>query len=335
MILVTGGTGLVGAHLMYFLLNENRNVRAIYRKGSDLNGVKKVFSTYTSNSDSLFDKIDWVEADILDIPALTEAFINVSQVFHCAAYINFNPAKYRKLKKNNMEGTANVVNLCLATGVIKLCYVSSVATFGKTLKNSSINEENGWNPDEKNSVYSITKYLAEMEVWRGTQEGLDAVIVNPGIIFGTSPNNRGSGIISKLVSRSINYYPPGTMGIVDVQDVVKAMILLMDSNIINQQYILVGENVSYKYILDQMAELNDKKYTSKKLSKGFMYFLSGLDWLSSKLFGTKRRLVNSTVRSMFSTSIYDSSKIKKQLNFEFTPTKKTLQNLIANERKLN
>ena len=335
MILVTGGTGLVGAHLMYFLLNENRIVRAIHRKDSDLNSVKKVFSTYTSNIDSLFNKIDWVEADILDIPALTMAFDNVTHVFHCAAYINFNPAKYQKLKKINIEGTANIVNLCLAKKVIKLCYVSSVATFGNTLKNKPINEENGWNPDEKNSIYSITKYGAEMEVWRGTQEGLDAVIVNPGIIFGISPNNGGSGIISKLVTRRINYYPPGGMGIVDVQDVVKAMILLMDSNIINQQYILIGENVSYKDILDQMAKLNDKKPPSKKLSRGFLYFLSGMDWLSSKLFGTQRRLVKSTVRSMFSTPIYDSSKIKKALNFEFTPTKKTLERVVENERKSN
>lgn len=333
MVLVTGGTGIVGAHLLYSLLKDHKNVRAIHRKSSNLSSIKRVFALYTSNADTFFKKIEWVEADITDIPALTIAFEGIIEVYHCAALVDFEPRKYKELKKINIEGTANIVNLCLAKKIGKLCYVSSVATFGSVPNEQAINEKTSWNPDEKNNVYAITKYGAEMEVWRGTQEGLDAVIVNPGVIFGISPNNSGSGIIVKLGSRGIPYYPTGGMGIVDVRDVVKAMIILMDSDIKNEQYILVAENIHYKEILTQFALLYGKKPPTRKLSKPLMFLLSNLDWLSNKLFGTKRRLVKATVRSMFSNPLYNSSKIKESLNFEFTPVAETLERIVNESEK--
>ena len=333
MILVTGGTGLVGSHLLYFLLKENAHVRAIHRKNSNLQAVKKVFELYTADEDSLFEKIEWVEANITDIPALTEAFKGVTKVYHCAAFISFNPSKYKALKKANVEGTANIVNLCLANNIEKLCYVSSVATLGSNLKDKLISEETPWNPDAKNSVYAITKYGAEMEVWRGTQEGLDAVIVNPGVILGTSPDGDGSSVIISLGASGIPFYPSGAMGIVDVKDVVKAMMELMKSEIKNEQFILVGENVTYKELLSRLAPLFGKKAPTKKLSKNLMYFLSGMDWLSHKLFNTKRRVVKATVRSMFTISLYDTFKIKNAIDFQFTPTEDTLKRIVAEKKK--
>ncbi|MCG2417989.1 NAD-dependent epimerase/dehydratase family protein [Aequorivita sp. F47161] len=336
MILVTGGTGLVGSHLLYFLLKENTTVRAIHRKNSDMQAVKKVFALYTSEVDSLFNKIEWVAADIIDIPALTEAFKNITTVYHCAAIINFETSKYSLLKKINEEGTANIVNICLSNHVEKLCYVSSVATLGSNLNNRLVNEENPWNPDEKNNVYAITKYAAEMQVWRGTQEGLNAVIVNPGVILGVSPDDGGSSRIISLGKRGVSYYPSGTMGIVDVKDVVKAMKALMESEIVNQQFILVGENIPYKELLSKLAILFGTKPPTKKLSKRLMLFLSGMDWLSNKLFNTDRSIPKSMVRAMFKTSNYDSSKIKNTLNFEFTPTEETLKRVAeAYKKSLN
>ncbi|MDC8002220.1 NAD-dependent epimerase/dehydratase family protein [Aequorivita todarodis] len=332
MILVTGGTGMVGSHLLYFLLKKNERVRAIHRKNSDIHAVKKVFALYTSEVDPLFNKIEWIEANITEIPALSVAFENITKVYHCAAFINFDPSKYKVLKKANVEGTANVVNLCLANKIEKLCYVSSVATLGNGLYNQSITEETPWNPDEKNSVYAITKYGAEMEVWRGTQEGLDAVIVNPGIILGTSPDGGGSGVIVSIVASGIPFYPSGAMGIVDVQDVALLMIRLMDSETKNEQFILVGENITYKELFSKLAPLLGKKPPTKKLSKSIMFFLSGMDWLSNKLFGTKRRLIKATVQSMFTASFYDASKIKKEFGFQFTPTGETLKKIAKETR---
>lgn len=328
MVLVTGATGMVGSHLLYFLLKENTKVRAIHRKDSDIKAIKKVFALYTKEVDVHFNKIDWVDADITDIPALTLAFKNITHVYHCAALINFDPSMYKLLKKANVEGTSNVVNLCLANNVKKICYVSSVATLGKTLNNQPINEESHWNPDDKNNVYAITKYGAEMEVWRGTQEGLDAVIVNPGVIAGTSPDGDGSGIIASLGSKGIPFYPSGSMGIVDIQDVIKGMLLLMASEAKNERYVMVGENIMYKELLSKLAILFGKNPPTKRLSKRIMFFLSRIDWLLNKLFGVKRKLVKATVRSMFTISLYDSSKIKESFKFQFTPVDETLQRIV-------
>lgn len=333
MILVTGGTGLVGSHLLYFLLKENKQVRAIHRKNSDTESVKKVFALYTPEVDSLYKRIDWVEANITDVPALTVAFKNITKVYHCAAFVTFDPSKYRILKKSNIEGTANIVNFCIVKNVEKLCFVSSIATLGSTLNGAWINEETQWNPDEKNSIYAITKYGAEMEVWRGTQEGLSAVIVNPGVILGTSPDNGSSGIFMALGSSGIPFYPSGGIGVVDVEDVVKAMVLLMDSSIKNEQFILVSENISYKDLLSKIAPFFRKKPPTKRLSKKFMFILSGMDWLLHKLFGMKRKLVKATVRSMFTTSFYDASKIKDSLDFQFNSLNETLKRVTQESKK--
>ncbi len=330
MILVTGGTGLVGSHLLYFLLQENEQIRALYRKNSNLEGVKKIFSLYTDNIEQNFQRIQWVEADLIDIPALDIAFVGVSRVYHCAAYINFDPAKYTSLKKINVEGTANIVNFCIANKIEKICYVSSVATFGKTIGEKLISETSYWNPAEKNSVYAIAKYGAEMEVWRGTQEGLDAVILNPGIILGVSPHQEGSNQLIEIAAKGRSYYPSGGIGVVDVRDVVKAMLLLMHSTIKNEQYILVGENISYKNLLGQIAVLLGKKPPTTKLPKSIVLFLSNLDWFRSKLFGSKRKLVKANARSMYKKSYYNTSKIKEELNFEFTELEDTLKSIIEN-----
>ncbi|MCG2429647.1 NAD-dependent epimerase/dehydratase family protein [Aequorivita xiaoshiensis] len=329
MILVTGGTGLVGSHLLYFLLQENEKVRAIHRAKSDLNSVKKIFSLYTSEADSLYNKIEWVEANVNDIPALTEAFKNITRVYHCAAIISFDSSEYKLLKKVNIEGTANIVNLSLANDVKKLCYVSSVSTLVSNIIDSFISEETPWNSDEKNSVYAITKYGAEMEVWRGTQEGLDAVIVNPGVILGTSPNNDGSGVIVGLGAKGIPFYPSGSMGIVDIKDVVRAMIFLMNSAVKNEQYIVVGKNITFKELLSKLAVLFEKKPPTKKLSKGIMLFISGIDWLLNKLFNTKRKVVKANVLSMFTNTAYNTDKLRDQFDFKYTPTDETLKRIVT------
>ena len=209
MILVTGGTGLVGAHLLLTLVNNGEKVRAIHRVSSNLDAVKNVFSYDTCETQTLFNKIEWIIADITDVTTLEAAFKNIEYVYHCAAFISFNPRHYSVLKKVNIEGTANVVNFCLTEGVKKLCYVSSIATLGKTTDGSFSTEETEFKPEEKNSVYAITKHEAEMQVWRGTQEGLDAIIVHPGVIIGEGIWNSASGGIFRTISKGLRYFTPG------------------------------------------------------------------------------------------------------------------------------
>ncbi|HET8839514.1 MAG TPA: NAD-dependent epimerase/dehydratase family protein, partial [Flavobacteriaceae bacterium] len=229
MILVTGGTGLVGSHLLAKLIETEKNVRAIYRSVEKLNIPKKIFSYYfQENTDFYFSKIEWVQADITDIPALTVAFQEITHVYHCAGFISFDLSEEKKLRKINIEGTANVVNLCISFQVQKLCHVSSIATLGKSISGKKINEESYFEQTKNNSFYSISKFGAEMEVWRGSQEGLDVLIVNPGIIIGPGIWDSGSGLLFQKVWKGLRFHFPKTTGFVAVEDVVKTMMMLME-----------------------------------------------------------------------------------------------------------
>ncbi|WP_223032647.1 NAD-dependent epimerase/dehydratase family protein [Hanstruepera marina] len=319
MILVTGGTGLVGSHLLYQLAQNNQTVRAIYRRQKKLDIVKRVFSYYSDDYLKLYNKIEWVESDLLDIPKLTEAFINVQYVYHCAAFVSFEPDKYHLLRRTNIEGTANIVNLSISNNIKKLCYVSSIAALGESQKNAEINEDTHWNPEADNSVYAITKYGAETEVWRGTQEGLPAVIVNPGVIIGEGIWSHGSGNIIKKVYNKLPYYTSGSIGCIDVQDVVNIMIQLQESNITNERYILVAENTSYKSFLYTIAKKLHVEPPKKEAKPWLLAIGWRLDWLTHKILRKRRILVKQMVASLYNKAIYDNSKIKQTLDYRFIP----------------
>ncbi len=332
MILVTGGTGLVGSHLLYLLLKDGHEVRAIHRKGSDLSIVNKVLSYYTEDATNLLKNLEWFEANITDIPRLEGAFKGITQVYHAAAYVDFNPRNYYKLKKANIEGTANVVNLCLAHKVKKLCHVSSIATLGDAVGDEIIDEQTYWNPEAKNSVYAITKYGAEMEVWRATQEGLDAVIVNPGVILGEGLWHKGSGSIVKRVSKGLKYYTTGGIGLVDVQDVTKAMTALMNSDITNKRFILIAKNVSYRKFLGDLADMLYVQKPSKKIAKWKLIIFSTIDWFLAALFGTKRKLLRTHVDSLYKFDTYNGHTITKSIPFKYTPLYETMKRVAGNFR---
>ena len=326
MILVTGGTGLVGSHLLYALIAQGeKNIRATYRTRKSLDAVADLFRWKNEQSEVLsaaFETIEWVEADVTDIPALTEAFRGVEYVYHCAALISFNPKRFNRLQKINLEGTANMVNLSLELSVKKFGYVSSVAALGDSKK--EITEETHWEANKDNSVYSISKFASELEVWRGTQEGLDAVMVNPGVILGEGFYSSGSGAFFRQVKNGLRYNVPGASGFVDVQDVVSALLRLMQSEIKNERYILVGYNLKFEDLFQKIAEALGVQTPSKMLKKWQLELAWRLDWLAG-LFGKRRKLFRSTARSAYSESIYSSAKLKEELSFEYTPLSETLQ----------
>ena len=322
MILVTGSTGLVGSHLLYKLANNNEKVRAIYRSENKLTLVKQVFANYTSKYEPLFESIEWVQADILNIPQLTEAFKDITYVYHCAAFVTFQPKKYHQLRRTNIEGTANIVNLCLSNNIKKLCYFSSSATLGKTT--NPISEESNWNPEADNNVYAITKYGAEMEVWRAIQEGLNAVILNPGVILGAGIWDSGSGSLFKKSYKGISHYPGGTISLIAVEDVVSISINLLKSNISNERFVLVAENWTYKKFLQTVAHCLNVKPPSKFASKSILQLIWRMDWLKSQITGKERRLTKQIAQSITSNNEYSSDKIKTTLNYEFKPIDKTI-----------
>jgi len=321
MILITGGTGLVGSHLLYNLIKEGKDVKAIYRRQHKLESVKKVFSYYTDNFEILYNKIVWVEADLNDIPALEIAFEDITHVYHCAAFVSFEPDKYHQLRKINIQGTANIVNLCISNNIKKLCYVSSVAAIGNESNPETFsNEESLWNPEEDHSVYAITKYGAEIEVWRGSQEGLDVVIVNPGIILGPGYwKSGGSGSLLQMIYKGMPYYTNGVSSYVDIWDVISLVTQLMNSNIKNERFILISENLAFNDFQIRVAKALNVKPAKKEASKLILELGWRLDWLNHKLRGKRRRLSKQLAKTVRSKRCYDNSKIKQLLKFEFTP----------------
>lgn len=332
MILVTGGTGLVGSHLLYHLCLQNDVIRAIYRTKSSLENVKRVFSFYTDD-ETLFSKIAWFQADITDVPSMISAFSNVKKVYHCAAFISFDPKDYIKMRKVNIHGTAIIVNLCIDAKIDKLCFVSSIAAVGDSLKRKIVTEENEWNKELDNSGYSITKYGAETEVWRASQEGVDVVIVNPGVILGSGFWSSGSGKLFSQVYKGLRFYTEGITGFVSVQDVVKSMILLMNSTVKNERFILVSENKSFKEIFFLIADTFAKKRPSKKIKPWQTNLFWRFAWGISKITGKQPLLSKYSAKSAHSISKYSSEKIQNTLSFEFQNIAESIKNISKNYLK--
>ncbi len=333
MVLVTGGTGLVGAHLISHLLLKNESVKAIHRKASDLLTVKKVLSYYTSDFEKLYARIIWIEADICDITSLEFAFQDITHVYHCAALVSFDPKDYHKMRKINIEGTANVVNSCIQNSVKKLCFVSSIAAVEKNKTGKLIDETGNWNSNNKKSDYAISKYGGEMEVWRASQENVEVIIVNPGVILGSGFWHQGTGNLFTKINKGFNFYTEGVTGFVGVKDVVQIMQQLMQSNIKNERFIIVAENRSFKDLFFQIADTFELKRPSIKVNATLSEIFWRLDYLKSKLTGTAPLLTKTSAESSLSSFYFSSQKVNDAIAYEFEPLEKTIATICKDFQK--
>ncbi len=316
MVLVTGGTGLVGAHLLLHLIENGESVRAIYRNLKSIQKTKDLFSLY--KKEVLFEKIDWIQADIIDVPSLEMVFEKVEYVYHCAALISFDPKDEDLLRKTNIEGTANIVNFCIAKAVKKLCFVSTIAALGDLKEYESIiTEETEWNPEKHHSDYAISKYGAEMEIWRGQQEGLESVIINPGVIIGPGFWEQGSGLLFKKVANGLSFYTKGTTGFIAVPDVVEIAVKLMKSHHSNERYILVSENIDFRDLLNSIADSLNVTRPFLHASPLLVNIAYRMDWFISNILGLKRRLDRATAKASYAKNQYSNEKIKTTLSAEF------------------
>ena len=317
MILVTGGTGQIGSRLLLNLTkNKAYKVRAIYRNTQSLEKIRQLFVKHSDSGAAQFDTIEWIQADLSNIPALEKAFEGVTFVFHCAGLISFQPQDFDKLIEVNVQGTANIVNLSIDFGVKKLCYVSSVATLS-TLPHTPIDEENDWNNEDNNTDYAISKHGAEMEVWRGSQEGLPVVIVNPSVVLGGDFADRGSGLLYKKVADGLSYYPAGATGFVGIDDVVRAMVHLQFSEVAGERFVLNAENLTYKAVLERIAKQLGVKAPTKCVSHQMLRFLARLDGVLSFLHLKKRTLTLASADALGTVTTYNGEKIKKYIDFNY------------------
>jgi len=325
MILVTGATGLVGSHLLYELLMKEEKVKALKRQSSDTDQVLKTFGYYTNEPEKFFSRIEWVVGDVSDLESLEMAFKNIDRVYHTAAIISMDSADSAEMKKINVEGTTNIVNLCLEKKISKLCYVSSVAAIGNKTAPDFVDESVLWKAGKKRITYSSTKFNAEMEVWRGMAEGLEAVIVNPSIIIGPGVRGKGSMAMFDKIAKGLKFYTHGITGYVDVRDVVKAMILLMKSEIKGEKFILNSENLSYKEIFEMIAQALDKPSPNIYANRFMTGLVWRLDYLKSKLTGATHIITKETAEIAHRKTLFSNKKVKEAVGIEFRLIKESVE----------
>jgi len=316
-ILITGGTGFLGSYIIKQLVEKNYAVRAI-RRGNKL-------PTWISKE--ITDKVEWVEGDILDVVALQDAMESVDTVIHSAAIVSFLRKDREQMYQVNVEGTANVVNMALEKNVSRLVHISSVAALGRTAGGGHVNEEKKWEESKVNTHYAKSKFKAELHVWRGVSEGLDAVILNPSTILGFGDWHSSSCAIFKQVYEGFNWYTPGINGFVDVEDVAKAVIHCMESDISEQRFIINGDTWPFKKLQDTIADNFKKKRPGRKTTPFLLAIAWRLEKVKSLLTGKKPLLTKESARVAQSQTFFENDKILKALpGFSFTPLEETIEN---------
>lgn len=308
MNLVTGGTGFLGAHLLLFLLRKGESVRAIYRNEKSLEKVRDFFEE--RNESEKFNQIEWILADINDIPSLLVVFDAIDYVYHSAALISFDPKEEENLRKVNIEGTSNLVNIALKHPIKKFCYVSSIATLGDLNGNETIiTEETEWNAEKAHSDYALSKKGGEMEVLRAGQEGLSNVIVNPGVILGSGFWEHGSGSIFSEVFNELPFYTKGSSGFIAVEDVCQLVYFLTHSAVNSERFTLVAENIRFKTLIDWICEAGGIKKPRFYATPWMTEIAWRIDKLIAFIFFRKRKLSRATTKSLHSTALYSNKKI--------------------------
>jgi dihydroflavonol-4-reductase len=309
-VLVTGGTGFLGAYIIENLVQKGMSVRAIRRS------AKLPFFI----APHIFDKVEWVEGDVLDVVSLYEAMQDVDAVIHSAAHVSFHKKDRHQMYQVNVEGTANVVNAAIDNYVPRFVHVSSVAALGRTNKAELIDENRKWEENKNNTHYAITKYKAELEVWRGFAEGLEGVIVNPTAILGYGDWHSSSCAIFKNIYNEFPWYTKGINGFVGVEDVAEAAVQLLRSSINHQRYIINADNVAFRDIFNLIAD----GFKKKKPNRYATPFMGELAWrmeaLKSFFNGKKPLLTKETARVAHCITKLDNSALLKVLpRFSYTP----------------
>jgi dihydroflavonol-4-reductase len=315
MIFITGCNGLIGSFVARKLLSQNYRIRALKRTSSDLSLIKDISH-----------QIEWVNGDITDITMLEKSLEGINTVIHSAAIVSFTPSDAEMMLKVNVEGTSNIVNASLKNNISRFCHISSIAALGRKKGSALINENSSWENSSYNTNYAQSKYLAELEVWRGTEEGLNAFIINPSVVLGPGDWNAGSSRIFKYVWDEGYFYSRGQANFVDVRDVSEILCRLINSkNMSGERYILNGAKMHYKDLFYKIADGFSKKRPPYKANA----LLSDIAWrmevAKSVFTGKKPLITKETVRLSRHTFNYDNTKIKKLLNYEFTDPDKTIK----------
>ncbi len=313
MIFITGATGLIGSTITKKLLEKGKRVRALKRKDSNLSLLENLTS-----------QIDWIEGDILDTMVLEKAMEGVTHVVHAAAVVSYAPNRHQQMFTVNVEGTRNVVNTCLRLGIQKLIHISSIASLGRNKQQEEIDEKSEWKESDYNTFYAQTKYFSELEAWRGVEEGLNTVILNPSIVIGAGDWEKSSTKILKYAFEEKKLYPPGNLNYVDARDIADITVLMLENNIVNERYIINADSVPYKIFLDKAAEKFNKKAPTVAVSN----WMSALAWRWEKIkyliTGKEPLITKETVKLSRNSTVYNNQKLVTTLLFRYRSLEETL-----------
>lgn len=315
LVLVTGATGMLGSRLLIDLFKKGYRIRAIYREKQRIEQFESNVAAYPDCPAHLSAAIEWVKADLLDAASMLKVLEGVETVYHSAAMVSFDPARRKAMYRANIEGTHLLINAAIEKGVQRFCHVSSVAALGKTENGEAINENTGWVPQQKNSGYSISKFHAEMEVWRGINEGLDAVIVNPSIILGPGEWESGSSAFFHQIYKGLKFYTRGETGFVDVRDVSAALVTLTDQQnwekTKNQRFLLNASNHSYHEIFGKIANVLGVPAPRFHARKPMLAVAWRVAWLLAKLSASSPLITRESVSNSGKLNRFDGSKITR------------------------
>lgn len=322
MVFVTGATGILGRVIVLELLKKGKKVRASKRPSSNLNEVKYSFAFYTENPEDFFNKIEWVDVDFDNIQSLQEAVQGIDEVYHCAAKVGFNPKDDKEIYRMNVKGTENLLYACDGSSVRKFLYVSSIAVLDLANEKGELDETSDFNSKEEHSAYAISKHLAEMEVWRASAEGLNTVIVNPGMIVGSGNWGNSSGDIFPTFEKNSFTFSGGT-SYADVRDVAVISVELMEQNIFGERFVIVSESKKYAEIGKQIRKslgLQDAKVLSRsQLNIGILANML-FGWLIPPL----RMATRANIEAVSAMNNISNQKIKDRLQYRFIPLEETV-----------
>ncbi|NHB69044.1 SDR family NAD(P)-dependent oxidoreductase [Perlabentimonas gracilis] len=329
MILVTGGTGLIGSHLLYQLCKQGKKVRALKRSSSNINLTQKLFRHYSTESPSLFNQVQWVDGDVEDYQSLIDALQGVDEVYHCAAMVSFAKRDIQRMLEVNVGGTANMVDAALEVSVKRFCHVSSVASLGAPVRGNEVTEESIWGKSKGKSGYAVSKFRSEMEVWRGIELGLNATMVNPSVIVGPGRWDSGSGQIFGTLAKGFPFYTTGITGYVDVRDVVDSMVSAMDKQLWGRRFIINGENISHQKVFELIAKANGHKPPTIEVKPWMTAIAWRGAWLVGLITHKSPAITRDTANSGHSTTFYSSQRMKSELGV----TPRTIAEAVRNTVK--
>lgn len=332
-IFITGATGLVGAHLAYYLLKKGYAVRALRRKQSSVKTTEYVFGCYEENPQTLLNQIEWVEGDTTDYYSIEDNLQSIDAVYHCAALISYWPKEFALMEKINVEGTANIVNACLHLGIKKLVFVSSAAALGHDTHVKIYDEATPWKQSPMVTHYGISKYNAEREVWRGSEEGLEVLIVNPVVVVGPGDWTKGSSEIITSVDKGLKFYTEHVTGFVDARDVAQATIQLFESGIKNERFVLCADNLTWKQYFNLVADTLGKKRPSIKSPEGLIGIVTFFESILSAITGKRPFLTKDSVKNALVDQQFSSEKIKKQLGYSFISVEESVEHAVSTYKR--